>query len=589
MLSDEKRKLFFQLLKECSKDEWIWMTGYISAMVQPLDGPIPLTSITNDDVSERIVTSSVSTTVLESKVQSTLQVTVLYGTETGNAKKLATSFVKKLKDAGHIVKLKSTETYKPTELDTEKNLIVVVSTHGDGDPPAAAKQFVETLKNRSKPLADLKFAVLGLGDTSYPLFCKTGEDIDSMLDGLGASRIQSLGKCDLDIETVANPWIDSLLQNLAQAKSVSSVIATPKVATSKVGSRVIYTGKVETNLVLNDIGATKSTRHIEIYTEEPIDYEPGDSAGFFPKNSLADVETILSLLGIDGEERVTYNGETWMAKDLLFSRVSIRHLPERVVKKYADLIGASISKSKVDLDELLTENPIPKQITVSRLFEILEPMIPRYYSIASSPKSHGENTVHLTVAEVEIETKLGKKEGLCSGFLSHFEIGETVSFYIQKNPNFRLPPDEAPLIMIGPGTGIAPFRSFLFERDANSAAGKNWLFFGERNFVSDFYYQAEFLELMETGILQKLNTAFSRDTKQKVYVQDRMSENADELLKWIEEGAYLYVCGAKDPMSRDVEKCFLEILEKRQFQKEISTDEFLSQLEESGRYKKDVY
>jgi sulfite reductase (NADPH) flavoprotein alpha-component len=601
MLSDDKRNKFYELLKDSSKDEWVWMNGYISALILPLDGPIPLKSISNDDTpSERIVTSSVSTSALTPA--KSLQLTVLFGTETGNAKKLATAFVKKLKDAGHNPKLKNTETYKPSELDAERNLVIIVSTHGDGDPPAAAKNFVESLKNRSEKLPNLNYAVLGLGDTAYPLFCKTGEDIDNYLSNLGANRLQTLGKCDLDIDTVASPWMHAFIEKLSieaapQAINIQTITPgstiQPKANVTEVkkasSTKTIYSGKVTANFVLNDVGASKSTRHIEIKTSSEIQYEPGDSAGFLPKNHPDDVARILSLLKIEREARVNFAGETWMVADLLTNKVSIRHLPDRVIKKYADLIQTQIQLTKIDLDALITAHPFPPQTSAQSIIDILESMIPRYYSIASSPKSHGETEIHLTVAEVEIETSIVKKEGLCSGYLSAFKEGEEVTFFIQKNDNFRLPPSDAPLIMIGPGTGIAPFRSFLLERDADAASGKNWLFFGERNFVSDFYYQAEFLQLMETGILQKLNTAFSRDTKQKVYVQDRMAENAQELLNWIEDGAYIYVCGSKDPMSKDVEKQLLNILSQRKFALDQTPEDFLSELEESGRYKKDVY
>ncbi len=590
MLSDEKRNKFFELLKDSSKDEWVWMNGYLSALVMPLDGPVPLKSITND-MTERIVTSTVPTTVLTPAKSSPIQITVVYGTETGNSKKLATNLVKKLKDVGHKATLKNTETYKATELDSEKNLIVVVSTHGDGEPPAAAKNFIEILKNKTNRFEKLHFAVIGLGDTSYPLFCQTGVDVDGLLFGLGGNRIQPLAKCDLDIETTATPWIETLITNLSSLGGTNDVGLTSNAQIVKPASnkRIIYSGTITTNFVLNDIGATKSTRHIEIQTSSPIDYLPGDSAGFIPQNKDEEVNRILSFLNLGSEERINHSGETWMAKDLFTTKLSIRNLPERVTKKYAALVGKSISLSKVDLDFLLKEYPLNPGTSANQLIEILENIVPRYYSIASAPNAHGENSIHLTVAELEIETGTGNKEGLCSGYLSHLSEGNEVLFFIQKNDNFRLPPEDAPLIMIGPGTGIAPFRSFLFEREAASAVGKNWLFFGERNFVSDFYYQAEFLQMMETGVLQKLNTAFSRDTNKKIYVQDRMAEQTNELLKWIKEGAYIYVCGSKDPMSKDVEKQLLQILSNRDFETNVSAEEFLSGLEESGRYKKDVY
>ncbi|GBF48617.1 sulfite reductase subunit beta [Leptospira ryugenii] len=582
MLSDEKRNRFFQLLRESTKEEWVWMNGYLSAMMQPMLGSDPVFS--EQVPNERVVPNVVSTSAISS---AKLTISVVYGTETGNAKKLATQFVKQLKDLGHNAKLKSTETYKANELDQEKNLIVVVSTHGDGDPPNAAKKFVETLKERTSPLKSINFAVLGLGDTSYPLFCKTGEDVDQELSRLGGTRIQSLGKCDLDIESVATPWFQSLSQKLGGIGVSSGAITKEASPVAKAGGRIIYAGRISQNIVLNDTGATKSVRHIEITCDSEIDYEPGDSAGFFPKNTEADVNRIVSLLNVDSEDRVSFSNETWMLKDLLKNKVSIRNLPKRVLEKYQKAINAEIASGVFDLDELLTQYPWKGD--VQALVDILESMVPRYYSISSSKKAHGDTELHLTVAEVEIKTSIDTKAGLCSGFLSEMQEGESVEFYIQKNPNFRLPSDETPIIMIGPGTGIAPFRSFVWEREANQASGKNWLFFGERNFVSDFYYQAEFLQLMETGVLQKLNTAFSRDTKKKVYVQDRMRENTNELLKWIQEGACIYVCGSKDPMSKDVERALIEILSQREFDKDKSPEEYLNQLEEAGRYKKDVY
>ncbi|BDA78202.1 sulfite reductase [NADPH] flavoprotein alpha-component [Leptospira kobayashii] len=589
MLSDDKRAKFLQLLKETTKDEWVWMNGYLSALTETLGALPPTTTRVVGSAGEDTNTSFLPAEV-ESVKPAPISCMVVYGTETGNSKKLSTEFVKKLKAAGHSAKVKSTEQYKLSDLDDESYFFVIIATHGDGDPPAAAKSFVTGLQERKNPLSNLKFAILALGDTSYPLFCKTGEDVDSMLNALGGTRIHELGKCDVDYEAVALPWIDDVVRKLAI--SSSNTVAAKTTANQKAAKpagRAVYDAKVITNLVLNDVGATKSTRHIELKADSSVAYEPGDSAGFFAHNSESEVADVLKLLGLGKEDRIQWQGETWMAGDLLTKKLSIRFLPERVIKKYEELTGKTVVPGRKDLDALLTDFKFDSGFDSKKIFEILEPMVPRYYSIASSPAAHGEKEVHLTVAELEIETRTGTKPGLCSGYLSSFAEGSSIQFFIQKNPSFRLPPPDSDLIMIGPGTGIAPFRSYLFERESAGGSGKNWLFFGERNFVSDFYYQTELQAFMDTGLLNRLNTAFSRDTKQKVYVQDRMEENATELLKWIEAGAYIYLCGSKDPMSKDVDAKLIDILSRRTFRTEIDASDFLKELEESGRYKKDVY
>ncbi|TGK47077.1 diflavin oxidoreductase [Leptospira bouyouniensis] len=587
MLSDEKRNRFLQLLKESTKDEWVWMSGYLSAITQASIGG-------SVDVSLNAPVSISSNDPSHGNLKAApIQCSVVYGTETGNSKKLGTELVKKLKELGVQAKLKSTDTYKAKDLKEEEYLFVIVSTHGDGEPPQAAKPFIQILSDTKDSLSKVKFAVLGLGDTSYPLFCQTGIDVDNQLEKLGAERIHSLGKCDVDFELVSKPWMSELISKLntiSKTATTQSSKQTQSTATKpSSGGKVVYEGTVVTNLVLNDIGSTKSTRHIEIKSALPIDYLPGDSAGFLAYNREEEVNRILGLLQTDRETRVTYKGETWMLFDLLRKKVSIRFLPERVIQKYVTLAKKEIPSGKLDLDVLLTLYPADTKLEVQSLVDILEPIVPRYYSIASSPSAHGDDEVHLTVAEVEIETFTGIKSGFCSGFLSSLKEGDSVPFFIQRNNSFRLPSPDTDIVMIGPGTGIAPFRSFLFEREQSGGNGKNWLIFGERNFVSDFYYQSELLELMDTGVLHKLNTAFSRDTKEKVYVQDRMGENAAELLKWIENGAVIYLCGSKDPMSKDVDRKLIEILSERTFDTGKEASDYLKELEESGRYIKDVY
>lgn len=328
---------------------------------------------------------------------------------------------------------------------------------------------------------------------------------------------------------------------------------------------------------------------MEILSDEPFSYQPGDALGIIAKNSVSVVKKIFELLEIKGEEEVQYKDQMYRARELFTSKLNLQHLPERVVQQYATLAGKEIPNVKIDLADLLRIYPADQKLSLQQIVSILDPIAPRLYSIASSPMSHGENEIHITVCRDNFLIDGQRRFGLCSDYLSQLKEGDKLQVYIQKNNSFRLPDAKADMIMVGPGTGIAPFRSFLFERDARADKGRNWLFFGDQHFVTDFLYQTDLQGLKDTGVLTKLNTAFSRDQKEKVYVQHRMLQNAKELFEWIDKGAHFYICGAKDPMSYDVEKTLLGIIAA---QKNISTEaaeEYLNAMKEAGRYHKDVY
>lgn len=551
------------LVAGSTKEELIWLSGYLAGLVASGSGPREA----------------------EAPPKALPKITIAYGTETGSAKKLATHFAATAKKQGVPVKLVGLDQYRLGDLPKEEYFLTVVSTHGEGEPPAGARKFYDHIHANGFKLQNLKYGVLALGDTSYPLFCKAGEDVDAQLRKLGAERLIDLKKCDTDYEEEARQWFEEALAKLTASGTAAPApqTAAPKKATGK----KLYTGTVLTNINLNDRGSDKQTHHIEL-AAEGVDYEPGDALGIVPHNPRRVVEAVLSLTGADAAKVIPYKGEEMALGTLLEKKLNITCLPVRVVKAYASLAGQDIPEAPIALTDLLRIYPLKEGVGVDALVSILEPIAPRLYSISSSPEAH-EGEVHLTVARDTFRVGDEVRYGLCSDLFCGLPEDSPVDFYIHKNHQFRLPADNRDVIMIGPGTGIAPFRSFLAHRDARGASGRNWLFFGDRRFTTDFLYQTEIQNWYQTGVLTRINTAFSRDQQQKVYVQHRILEHAAEVYGWLEGGAYLYICGAKEPMSIDVEATLLQVA---QVQGKKTAEEaviWLESLKDEGRYLKDVY
>lgn len=571
MLQESKLKILFDYLSTLTHEEKIWVNGYLSGM------------LSNGKVASQpeLVASFESKPV-------TNKITIAYGTETGNSKKLASEFAAKAKKNGINAKVIGLDQYRLNDLPKEEYFLSIVSTHGDGHPPAAAKKFYDHIHSNGFKLDKLKYGVLALGDTSYPLFCTAGEEVDQQLEKLGGKRIIPLQKCDVDYESDAEGWFTQVLHQLStSAPSANGQAVAAPVITKKTTGKKIYHGAVVTNINLNDKGSNKETHHIEIVADD-IEYLPGDSLGVIPENPLRIVEPIVELLGIDRKKTFTFRNEELTVLDLLRKKLNIFYLPERVVSKYAALVGQNIPSTRIALLDLLKIYPLKDNSQFDELIEILEPIAPRLYSISSSPEAHS-GEVHLTVARDKFHVNDEWKCGLCSDYLSQLKTDSSIEFYIHKNSQFRLPADDKDIIMIGPGTGIAPFRSFLAQRDATGATGRNWLFFGEQHFVTDFLYQTELQNWKETGLITKLNAAFSRDQKEKIYVQHKMLQHGQELYSWIANGASIYVCGAKDPMSADVEDTLLQIIEKFGNKTIEQAVQFIEQMKEEDRYLKDVY
>jgi len=579
-----------ELITGASREELIWLSGYLAGVVaQRTAEP---TAPAAPTAAAPVETSALPATPAIGKI------TIAYGTETGNSKKLATDFAARAKRKGIHAKLVGLEQYRLNDLQKEEYFFTVISTQGDGEPPAAAKKFYDHLYQGDLRLDRMKYSVLALGDTAYPLFCKAGEDIDQQLQKAGGQRIASLQKCDTDYEAEAGHWFDSILQQLAAdqrpallndpaATGPTGATGVTHAATPRSTGKRIHTGTVLTNINLNDRGSGKRTHHLEI-AAEGVAYQPGDSIGIVPGNPAWMADAIVSLAGIDPAHTLFHRTAEKSVSALLKQQLNIVYLPERVVKKYAAIVRQEIPQTKIGLLDLLKIYPVKNSTQFLDVIAILEPIAPRLYSISSSPEAHA-GEIHLTVARDTFSVNGEWKYGLCSDCLSQLLPGQTVEFYIHHNSQFRLPAPEKDIIMIGPGTGIAPFRSFLAERDSSGAPGKNWLFFGDQHFTTDFLYQTEIQDWSRTGVLTRINTAFSRDQTQKVYVQHRMRQQAAGLFRWLESGAHLYLCGAKDPMSTDVENTLLEIIGAEGNRSRAQAESYLDELKETGRYAKDVY
>ncbi|NTS43328.1 flavodoxin domain-containing protein [Flavisolibacter sp. BT320] len=568
MIAQAKIKIIQEMVVDLTKEEIIWLSGYLSGIAGADTKLIP----------------GEATQGTAAAVPSVQKITIAYGTETGNAKKLASNFAAKAKKKGIQPKLVSLEQYKLTDLPKEEWFFTIISTQGDGEPPAGAKKFYDFVHQDSVTLSKLNYGVLALGDTAYPLFCKAGEDVDNQLQKLGGKRIVPLQKLDTDYEEEAEQWIANLLQSLT---APSAAAAPAVVVPAKKTGKKTYTGTIQTKINLNGRGSQKETYHIEIAAED-VQFEPGDAVGIVPRNKPELVQKIISLSGLTEEALVPYRNETAPLGSLFAQKLSLVNLSENTVKKYAAIVKQEIPATRMDFSDLLRIYPVSNSEQFLEAIQVLDPIAPRLYSIASSPEAHGSE-VHITLGMHRYCVNDSLRDGLCSYYLSQMKEGEEIDFYIHKNHLFKLPAEDKDVIMVGPGTGIAPFRSFVAHRDATGASGRNWLFFGDQHFTTDFLYQTEWQSWIETGVLTKMNVAFSRDQEEKLYVQHKLWQHRQELVQWLDDGASFYICGAKNPMSVDVENILVKIISEQKGFTEEASIEYLDALKEEGRYLKDVY
>lgn len=538
-------------------------------------------------------------------------VTILYGSQTGNAKSLAEQYLEKAKADGINARLLNMADYKPKNLKNESHIVIVVSTHGEGDAPDDAVQLHEFLGSKKAPkLNGLKYSVLGLGDSSYEFFCQTAKDFDERLNKLGATPIVARVDCDVDFESDADVWSNQLTSRLQEEFKSAEVVSIPGIQRNATHSETKqqyskkhpFAAELIESIKITGRDSVKDIRHIEISLEDSgIEYQPGDALGVWFLNDEALVDEILSLLSIDESTEVKLKEESLSVKAALVEKLELTQSYPGFVQKYADATGAdavvALLNDKAKLREYLADRQIidvikefPAQISAQQLVDSLRPLMPRLYSIASS-QAEVEEEVHLTVALVEYEQFGFQHQGGASGYLAtRLQEGQQVKVYVEKNANFRLPEDpNTPVIMVGPGTGIAPFRAFMQEREAQEAQGKNWLFFGNPNFTQDFLYQVEWQRFLNEGVLNKISLAFSRDQNEKIYVQHRLLENGADVWQWLEQGAHFYVCGDATHMAKDVNDALLSIVQQFGKKSAAEAEQYVNDLRRAKRYQKDVY
>jgi len=538
--------------------------------------------------------------------------TILFGSETGNGEHLAEDLLEQAKAKGFNVQIQDMMDYDVANLPNEQYLLVIVSTQGEGDPPLTAGKLHSYFKNGEAPeLAQLKFAVFALGDSSYEFYCQTGKDFDSFLETSGATRLLDRVDADIDFEEPAETWMEEILA-LYQTAAEEVAGAISNAETGKTTSKKSTYSKTNPfmaptiNVVnLNGEGSIKETCHIEIDLKgSGLSYEPGDALGVYPLNDSRYVEQLLTALNMSGDDRVTIGKDDLSLKQAFQERLDITALSRVNMEKFADLTASDTLKTLLDKDNSeqfkdyiwgrqildLVEDYTVNEFSPQDFIGILRRIPARLYSIASSIKAHPEE-VQLLVGSVRYTSFDRDREGVCSTFLNgRITPPETLAVYVHANKNFSLPENpDTPVIMVGPGTGLAPFRSFLEERKAIGASGANWLFFGDQHQACDYLYGDELDQMKSEGLLTNLDLAFSRDQEEKIYVQTRILARSKEIYEWLEKGAYFYICGDAERMAKDVHKALIESVRIEAGIDEQAAESYINNLLENRRYQRDVY
>lgn len=537
-------------------------------------------------------------------------VTILFGSQTGTAETLSKKTSKLLKAHNCDPKVVDMSDCSLDDLRALAHVLIITSTYGEGEPPDNAMSLHSALMAAAAPrLEGLKYSVLGLGDSSYPDFCKCSKEFDARLEALGAKRIAPMYECDGDPDAPFEAWMAEVKPQLgavgesAAGDAGIAVSEDPEDAGPIYSKKNPYPAKLLKTVNLNKIGSSKQTHHVEISLEgSDLNYEVGDALGVYPENNLRLIDEIIMAAGFDADEPTQLpNGREGPLFEALRIHYDVSVLTEPFLLACARLtkneelkqIVSEETARKAYLDGRGLVDPITdfgvKFPTTEYLIAPLRQLAPRLYSISSSPKKH-RGEVHLTVGKVHYDAHGRKRLGVCSTYLADHRLDQSVRVYVHANKAFRLTDDnDAPVIMIGPGTGIAPFRAFLEEREARGAQGKNWLFFGDQHMATDFLYEEQIGQWMKDGLLTKFDTAFSRDQAAKVYVQNRIIENAGTFYQWLEEGGYIYICGDASRMAKDVDAAVHSALEIAGNLSAEAAKAYVDQLKKSKRYLRDVY
>ncbi|PTN06353.1 assimilatory sulfite reductase (NADPH) flavoprotein subunit [Mangrovibacterium marinum] len=594
-LTPKQAEALEQLLQGAVPEQIIWLNGYFQGLTTAYGQPLA-----------SVVSASQAAVAAPPASAAALKLTILYGSHTGRSEGIAQKLAGVLEQKSISATVAAMDDYNPKQLEKEENVLIVVSTHGEGEPPEMAEDFHRFVTGKRAPkLPNLKFSVLALGDRSYKLFCKTGLDIDHALKKAGATELFPIVTCDVDYEDDANTWIEAVLEKLATSQPGTAALA--PAATSE-NQAVIYNQKnpfraaVIDKVKITGRDSDKEVYHVELdLAGSGIAYQPGDSLGVLADNPPALVDQIIETLKLNPEQNVAIKKTEFPLRVALRHQVEITLITRDVIQKYAEKTAnakvAEIVENDALLDQYLWGHDIldllvefPAELTAQELIDLLRPLPPRLYSISSSQEAVGDE-VHITVATVRYQNKGRDREGAASTYLAdRIEIDGEVPVYIERNPSFRLPEnEETPIIMVGAGTGIAPFRAFVQHSEQQKRSGKSWLFFGERTFHSDFLYQIEWQKFLKKGVLNKIDLAFSRDQEQKIYVQHRLAEQQKEIFEWLQNGASFYLCGDMKQMAKDVQKTLLEIIQTQGGLTEEQARDYFKKLKKEKRFQADVY
>ena len=582
-LKSEQLDRIKPVLQELETNQLIWLSGYVAGMANA---------------------GTPAQSQPQAASQSAETVTILYASQTGNAKEIAQQLQENMTHRGLTARVTSMGALKAKQLKNEKWLVAIASTHGNGEPPEDAMDFYEQLFSKKAPdLSSVNFAVVGLGDSSYEHFCSMGKVIDARFEELGGTRFSERLDCDVDYEDQVAAWQSSFIEKIEPQISTSDNVipmSQGQPAPQRWSKSNPFPAELLTNQKITARESSQDVRHIELSLEESgIQYQPGDSIGIKARNHPEVVRNILQTLEIDPDTRLTQTTDGKRIEDALTDDYELTLLHPGFFKAWGTLIGddnlANMPRETINtylvehqVVDIITQFPAPEAVSPDDFVSCLRKLTPRLYSISSSPDAC-EDEVHITVALIEYEAFGFAHYGHASSYLTRLEDDAAVSVYISENDHFRLPENgDTPVIMIGAGTGIAPYRAFLQQREYNGDKGANWLFFGTRHARSDFLYQAELLNYRDKGVLNRLNAAFSRDQEEKIYVQHLVEQQGEEVYQWLESGAHLYICGAIQ-MGDEVHKALVNIVQRHGQCDHTRAENYLNELRKARRYKKDVY
>ena len=570
-------------IKPFSYDQEAWISGFIAGMKQSV-------SVTNNSL-------------IQDHNKNLINLDILFGTQTGNSEAIAEDMSKIANDAGFKTNVNSLDNITMDILGNMENVAIITSTYGEGEMPDNAQLFWDALSANTAPnLSNIKYSVLALGDTGYEEFCHAGKLIDTRFEQLGATRMQDRVDCDVDYEELSEKWISSLITKWKPETQVTKEKLNDLSNLKEYNRKNPYSAKLLSNRMLSGVNSNKEIMHYEIdLRDSGLKYEVGDSLSIFPINKQNLVNKIIERLGVEFD--FVPGGYENYIRLLLTEKFEILTPTKKLIeyiaknsndKKLKSIIDQNNNKELenykwgMDVLDFMNINPNFK-IDVNEFLALLKSLQHRTYSISSS-LNKVKNEVHLTVSSVRWQKDSRKYNGVCSTFLADdCALGENIKVFFTPNKSFRLPDDNKDIIMIGPGTGIAPFRAFLQEREYRNSSGKNWLFFGDQTKNDDFIYKNELEDYLSSGVLNKLDLAFSRDQKDKIYVQNIMYENKNEFYNWLGSGAYLYICGDANRMAKDVEDMIIKIIMECSYISFDAAFEYLNNLKREKRYLRDVY